>query len=184
MYGISHYHSLLITKRNTPYQGINSLKGKRITYVTEASSGEMYARKLFGGKAPASVENTAYIPSKSHELAISFLQVGRADFAFVKDLVWEENKWRYPDLQVVDEDDGENPNNVFLVSPAVYADYGKELKEILLNIHADPDPQAQQLLSYLNLKKFIATSYPESFSHTAQLVEDAGIDAKTHLFTK
>jgi len=184
IYGINSYHSVLISQRGTPYTGAASVKGKRITYVKEASAGEMYARKLLGGEDPSSVDQTRYIPSKSHELAIQYLRVGRADFAFVKNLVWEKNRWRYPDLVVVDEDNGENPNNVFLVSPAIYALYGEALKQILLNLHTDPDPRAQQLLSYLNLKKFIPTTYPESFSHTAQLVKDAGVDAQSHRFTK
>jgi len=182
--GASTYHSVLLTRRNTPYNGIESVKDRRVTYVTEASSGEFYARKFFSGKAPTSIGDTTYIPSKSHELSVRYLQVGRADFAFVKNLVWEEIKERYPDLQVVDEDDGENPNNIFLVSKAVYATHGEDLKRVLTELHTDPDPMAQQVLTTLNLRRFIAADFPGIFDHTAQLVKDAGIDAKIHRFSR
>ncbi|MCW8826240.1 MAG: phosphate/phosphite/phosphonate ABC transporter substrate-binding protein [Gammaproteobacteria bacterium] len=182
--GTSSYHSVLLSRRNTPYNGVSSVKGKRITYVTEASSGEFYARKLFGGKEPTTVDGTTYIPSKSHELAIRFLRVGRADFAFVKNLVWEEIKEQYPELHMVDQDDGENPNNVFLVSKRVYNEYGDELQKLVLDLHNDPDPMAQHLMKVLNLKRFVATEYPQNFNHTAQLVEDAGIDAQSYQFNK
>jgi ABC-type phosphate/phosphonate transport system substrate-binding protein len=180
--GTSNYHSVMISRRNTPFNDVESLKGKRISYVTESSSGEIYARKLFNGKDPATMDDISYVPSKSHELAIRYLRVGRADFALVKNLVWKELQGSYPDLQIVAEDSGENPNDLLLVSTAVYAEYGEALKKVILNIHSDPDPLAKQLLAQLNLKKFIVTTYPESFNHTAQLVRDAGIDANTYQF--
>ena len=92
------YRSVLITKKGGSYDGVNSVKGKRVTYVKEASSGEAFARKLFGGKKPSDVAGTKYIPSKSHGIGIKQVQAGRADFAFVKNLVWESVKDRYPNL--------------------------------------------------------------------------------------
>ncbi len=182
--GISTYHSVLITKKGMPFRGLESVKGKRVTYVIEASSGEAFARKFFGGKDPASVGNTIYVPSKSHGIAVKQLNAGRADFAFVKNLAWEGMKAKYPDLHIVASDDGENPNNVFLVSPEVYVAYGKQLEAVLLGMDSDSDPLAKQILKVLKLERFIPTPYPQSYNHTASLVQNAGLDPVTHRFSK
>ena len=174
----------MIARTDTPYTGPESLKGKRLTYVLEASSGEAFARKLFGGQVPSSVRNTVYVPSKSHDIAVKQVAMGRADFAFVKNLAWEGLRTKFSDLHQVAADDGENPNNVFLVSKAVYAEYGKRLKAVFLGMGSDTDPAAKRILKILGVKSFIPTSYPDSYTHTARLVQDAGINPETHQFAE
>ncbi len=182
--GVSTYRSVLLTKKGTPFHGVESIQGRRLTYVTEASAGSVVARQFFGGKDPASVAGTAYVPAKSHEIAIRLVQAGRADFAFVKDLSWEALKAESPDLHVVTRVAGEHPGNVLLVSTAIYRIHGKRLESILLDMDSDPDWRARQILDSLGLKRFIPTTYPDDFAHTATLVQDAGLDPGTYRFSR
>lgn len=154
-----------------------------MTYVTEASSGNIFARRFFGGKAPASVADTVFVPAKNHRIAVRLVQAGRADFAFVKDVDWEAVKTRYSDLHVVARDASEHPNNVLVVSPATYRTHGKRLESVLLGMDSDSDWRARKILDALRLKRFISTTYPDDYAHTASLVRDAGLDPSTFRFT-
>ncbi len=182
--GVSTYRSVLLTKKGKPFHGVESIKGRHVTYVTEASSGDVFARWFFGGKAPVSVADTVYIPAKSHKIAVQLVQAGRADFAFVKDLAWKASKAASSDLHVVFRHAGEHPNNVLLISPGTYRTHGKRLESIMLGMDSDPDWRARQILDALGLKRFIPMTYPDDYVHTATLVRDAGLNPSTYSFSE
>ena len=182
--GDSTYHSNLITRKDTPYNGLESVVGKRVTYVTNSASGEIFARAFFKGREPATVEGTVYVPTKNHKMSLKHVQSGKADFAFVKNLTWDKEKSKFPDLHTVAHDTGESPLNVFVVSKDLYEVHGETIERALLGMADDPDPLAKKILQTLKISKFIPTRYPDDYKHSEALAKAAGIDPLTHKFGK
>lgn len=167
--GDSTYHSDLVTKKGTSFKGLESVVGKRVTYVTNSASGEIFARAFFKGREPATVGGTVYVPTKNHTMSLKHVQSGKADFAFVKNLVWDKMKSRFPDLETVEHDTGENPLNVFVVSKELYEAHGEAVEQALLKMEHDPDPLAKKILETLKISKFIPTRYPDDYKHPEAL---------------
>ena len=63
---------------------------------------------LAAGEKPENVYTP--VPAASHLIAINAVQSGAADYAVVKNMVWDPAK--FPGLALVGEDMGENPNNL------------------------------------------------------------------------
>lgn len=167
--GWSTYWAVILAPNGSPKYSNNKkyFKGKRIICSALASSGEFYARSILGPKREL-------IKTGSHGLAISALSKGMADIAIVKNRVWDEEKDKYPNLEKVGEDKGENPNNTLIISFKVNKSLAKEIKKILLGIEADKSNEAKRVKDTLKIKKYISTD-KKDFKHTLKLLKKAGV---------
>jgi len=178
--GATTYKAVVIAKAGTkPFTGIGDFRGKKVAYTMLASSGEAFVRGLLApGEKPASVYTP--VPSASHLIAINAVQSGAADYAVVKNMVWDPAK--FPGLALVGEDKGENPNNTLIMSNAAAAKHGEDIKRLLLKIEGDAGAQAMEVKKLFGIKGFIPTTVAD-FSHTFEIFEKAGINAKSFNFT-
>ena len=119
------------------------------------------------------------VPAASHLIAINAVQSGAADYAVVKDMVWDPAK--FPGLALVGEDKGENPNNTLIMSNAAAAKNGEAVKAQLLKLQADTSAAALALKKAFGIKAFIPTSTAD-FAHTFSLFDKAHINPKTFEF--
>ncbi len=177
--GATTYKAVVIAKEGTkPFAGIDDFRGKKVAYTLLASSGEAFVRGLLpAGEKPESIYTP--VPAASHLIAINAVQSGAADYAVVKNMVWDPAK--FPGLALVGEDKGENPNNTLIMSNAAAGKHGEEVKRLLLKIESDTGAQAAEVKKLFGIKGFIATTNAD-FSHTFEIFEKANINAKTFDF--
>lgn len=183
--GTSTYHALVVAKKGTPkFTGIGDFapgpdgKRKIIAYCAIASAGEVYVRSLL----PAGVHPTdrfSPLVSTSHQAALDALARGIADYAVVKNTVWDPA--RYPSLEVVGTDSRDNPDLALILTPDAHNRYADDLTRILVGLEKDTGEGAVRLRATFGCKGFISTSVADFF-HTYWLMEKAHIDAKTFDF--
>jgi ABC-type phosphate/phosphonate transport system substrate-binding protein len=178
--GATTYKAYVIAREGTkPFAGIADFKGKKVAYTLLASSGEAFVRGLLpAGEKPESVYTP--VPAVSHLAAINAVQSGAADYAVVKNMVWDPAK--FPGLALVGEDKGENPNNTLILSTAAAAKYGEDIKRQLLKLEADNGSLAAEVKKLFGIKGFIPTGVAD-FAHTFEIFEKAHINAKTFAFS-
>jgi ABC-type phosphate/phosphonate transport system substrate-binding protein len=183
--GVSTYKALVIAKKGTPaFKGISDftappgVKRKIIAYCAIASSGEVYVRSLLPpGSRPDDLFSPFVCPS--HEAALQAVNSGVADYAVVKNLLWDAKK--FPGLEVVGTDELENPNMTLLLTPDAYDRYGDDLMKILLGVERDTGEGAGRLKSTFGCRRFLPTSASD-YVHTFFLMEKAHVDARTFDF--
>ena len=176
--GYSTYWAVIIAPKGSPaFAGsAEYFKNKRVIFTSMASSGEFYFQSL-----PNSADmNATRIKAESHGDAIESLDKGRADIAIVKNRVWDSVKQKYPNLAMVGEDRGENPDGTLIVSETMPLSMRAKLSADLLAIQNDPSPEAQAVKSGMKISGFIKTT-PQDFEHTLALLHKAGIN-KSLLF--
>jgi len=178
--GATTYKAYIIAKEGTkPFAGIDDFRGKKVAYTLLAASGEAFVRGLLPvGEKPESVYTP--VPAASHLIAINAVQSGAADYAVVKNMVWDPAK--FPGLALVGEDKGENPNNTLIMSNAAAARHGEDIKRQLLKLESDTGAQAAEVKKLFGIKGFTPTSKAD-FSHTFGIFERANINAKTFDFS-
>ncbi len=176
MNGFSTYRALVIARRRTkPFTGIGDFAGKRVAYTLLASSGEVYVRSLLPpGTQPGSLFTP--VPAASHLRAVQAVERGEADYAVIKDLVF--NRVAFPDLEVVGMDPSANPNMTLILTPGAMKRFGKELRASLLYLEGDETIEAGDVRKEFLCSKFIPTT-EDDFRHTYDLMKKAGIDPKT-----
>jgi ABC-type phosphate/phosphonate transport system substrate-binding protein len=177
--GATTYKAVIIAKEGTkPFAGIGDFRGKKVAYTLLASSGEAFVRGLLpAGEKPENVYTP--VPAASHLIAINAVQSGAADYAVVKNMVWDPAK--FPGLVLVGEDKGENPNNTLILSNAAAGKHGEDIKRLLLKIEADTGAPAMEVKKLFGIKGFIPTTNAD-FTHTFEIFEKANINAKTFDF--
>ena len=177
--GATTYKAVIIAKEGTkPFAGIGDFRGKKVAYTLLASSGEAFVRgMLAAGEKPESVYTP--VPAASHLIAINAVQSGAADYAVVKNMVWDPAK--FPGLALVGEDKGENPNNTLIMSNAAASKHGEDIKRLLLKLESDSGAPAMEVKKLFGIKGFIPTTNAD-FSHTFEILEKAGIDPKAFDF--
>jgi len=177
--GATMYKAVIVAKEGTKlFAGIDDFRGKKVAYTLLASSGEAYARGLLpAGEKPESVYTP--VPAASHQIAINAVQSGAADYAVVKNLVWDPAK--FPGLVQVGEDKGENPNNTLIMSNAAADKHGEDVRRILLKIESDTGAQAMDVKKLFGVKAFVTTTNAD-FKHTFGIFEKANINPTTFDF--
>lgn len=171
--GATTYHALVVTMAGAkPFGGLADLRGKKVACCALASAGEIYLRGLL---APGEKLESVLTPviTATHQGALSAVESGEADFAVVKNLVWDPRK--YGRLAVVGEDKEENPNNTLILTTAAFEKYGEEIAKILLRMGNDTSFGALDMKKAMGAKGFIPTT-PADFSSTYRLIEKARID--------
>ena len=171
--GNSTYWAVVIAPKGSPkFSGsINYFNGKKVLLTALASSGEFYFRSLAG----AARSNATLLKAASHGAAIDALnRKGQADIAIVKNRVWDKMKDKYPDLMLVGEDKGENPDNTLIVSKKVSSALTEKVSAALLAVKEDASPEAQAVKSSMEIQGFLKTT-SKDFEHTLSLLKKAGV---------
>jgi ABC-type phosphate/phosphonate transport system substrate-binding protein len=101
--------------------------------------------------------------------------------AIVKNRVWDKLKDKYPDLMLVGQDKGENPDNTLIVSKKVSSGLAEKVKAALLAVKEDASPEAEAVKSSMEIQGFIKTT-SKDFEHTLPLLKKAGV-TKSFNFT-
>lgn len=168
--GPSTYHGVVITTRGAPrFDGTGAwFAGKRVIFAPLASAGEYYFQSF-------SPPRTA-VPLKaaSHGAALDALARGQADVAVVKNHIWTRERAKYPALQQVAEDTGENPDGSLVVSRALAADAAKRIASALTALGADASPAAAAAKASLKITGYAAAA-PSDYAHTLELLKKAGV---------
>jgi ABC-type phosphate/phosphonate transport system substrate-binding protein len=141
--------------------------GKKIMCSSLATSGEFFARSFLG-------RERNLMKAGSHGIAIEALAKGVADVAIVKNRVWDAVKNNYPNIAVVGQDVGENPDNTLIVSYKTDKEAVARVREVLLNLENDNSREAIEVRKSLDVTRYIATT-DEDFSHTLPLLDKAGV---------
>lgn len=177
--GATTYKAVVIAKEGTkPFSGIADFRGKKVAYTLLASSGEAFVRGLLAASETPEKVYTP-VPAASHLIAINAVQSGAADYAVVKNMVWDPAK--FPGLALVGQDKGENPNNTLIMSNAAAARHGDDIKRLLLALEADGGAPAMEVKKLFGIKAFIPTTAAD-FTHTFEIFEKANINAKSFDF--
>jgi ABC-type phosphate/phosphonate transport system substrate-binding protein len=171
--GYSTYWAVVIAPKGSPeFSGsIDYFKGKKVLLTALASSGEFYFRSLAG----SAQSNATLLKAASHGAAIDALDhKGQADYAIVKNRVWDKLKDKYPNLMLVGEDKGENPDNTLIVSKKVSSALAEKVSAALLALKEDVSPQAQAAKRSMEIQGFLKTTLKD-FEHTLSLLKKAGV---------
>ena len=171
--GYSTYWAVVIAPKGSPkFSGsIDYFNGKKVLLTALASSGEFYFRSLAG----SAQSNATLLKAASHGAAIDALNHrGQADYAIVKNRVWDKVKDKYPNLMLVGEDKGENPDNTLIVSKKVSPALTGKVNAALLDLKEDVSPQAEAVKRSMEIQGFLKTTLKD-FEHTLQLLKKAGV---------
>ncbi len=170
--GYSTYRAVIIGKKGSPkFSGTaKDFVGKKLAFTSLASSGDFYYHSLPGADNASITE----VKSISHGAAIEAVSKGQADFAIVKNRIWDSVKDKYPDLAQVGEDKGENPDNTLIVSNVIPPALSTKVADILLGLKDDQSPEAAEVRKSLAIQGFIKTTN-QDFDHTIELLKKADV---------
>ncbi|MBA3012214.1 MAG: phosphate/phosphite/phosphonate ABC transporter substrate-binding protein [Proteobacteria bacterium] len=170
--GWSTYWAVVIGPKNSKRftQNTDYFDNKRVIFCSLASAGEFYFHSLEGG-VPAYV---TILKASSHGAALDALARQAADFAIVKNRVWDKAEQNYPGLMRVGEDPGENPDGTLIVSVKTEKAIAMKLRDALLALKDDPSASALTVKKELKITEFITTTV-EDFKSTLQLLKKAGV---------
>jgi ABC-type phosphate/phosphonate transport system substrate-binding protein len=171
--GFSTYWAVIIAPKGSPkFTGsADYFEMRKVIFCSLASSGEFFyhavpnIRKL----------NATLLKAGSHGAAIETLARGLADIAIVKNRVWDKMKDAHPELVLVGEDTGENPDGTLIVSKKADPRLVSKVTAALLAVKENVSPEANEVCEKLNIKGFIKTT-PADFKHTLELLKKAGVD--------
>jgi ABC-type phosphate/phosphonate transport system substrate-binding protein len=165
----STYHAVVIAPKGSPrFAGARSFDGKRVIFAALASAGEFYFHSV-GTSKPAAVLKAA-----SHGAAVDALSRGQADVAVVKNHVWTSERAKFPGLELVGEDNGENPDGSFVVSRKLEPARARALAALLVGLKGDGSPEAAAAKSALKIQGYIPCTVKD-FEHTLGLLKRAGV---------
>jgi ABC-type phosphate/phosphonate transport system substrate-binding protein len=178
--GHSTYWTVVLAPKGSPqFTGsADYFKGKKVIFTSLASAGEFYFDSLPGVAQTDAIRLTA----DSHGDAIEALDKGQADIAIVKNRVWDSVQSRYPNIMVVGEDKGENPDSTLIVSVNVPLSLRAKIAADLVAMQSDPSPEAQAAKKSMKIFGFIKTT-DKDFGHTLALLKNAGV-TRSFLFAQ
>jgi ABC-type phosphate/phosphonate transport system substrate-binding protein len=168
--GVSTYHAVVVAPRGSPaFSGAPGyFAGKRVIFSALASAGEFFFHSV-GRSRPS-----ALLRAASHGAAIDALARGQADVAIVKNHVWNKEKGKYPSLEAVGEDSGENPDGTLILSKKLAPTTAREIAAALLALEGDASPAAVAARDSLRIRGFVAAT-EKDFAHTLALLRKAGV---------
>ena len=168
--GTSTYSAVVIAPKGAPaFTGTGAyFNDKRVIFTSLASAGEFYFRSV-GASKPKEIMKAA-----SHGAAIDALSRGQADVAIVKNRVWDKEKGKYPSLQKVGEDAGENPDMTLIVTRKMDPKFAQKITDVLLGIKNDTSPEASAVKNSLQVREYIKTNM-DDFGHTFGLLKKSGV---------
>ncbi len=171
--GHSTYWAVVIARKGTPkFTGAaDYFSGKKVIFTSLASSGDFYFHSLPGIEKVKATE----IKAASHGAALDALEKGEADIAIVKNRVWDATKDKYPNLTLVGEDKGQNPDGTLIVSKKIPPALETRIADALLALKGDTSAEAAAAKQSLGIQGYIRTTLKD-FDHTLSLIKKAGAD--------
>lgn len=145
-------------------------KGKKVLASRLASSGEFFYRSVPGIKDAGS----KYLPAANHGAAIDALAKGAGDAAVVKVWVWESMKEKYPQLAMVGQDRGENPDGTLIIANTADKAIVEKVSSAIFGINDDYSAAAEAVREGMKLRFFTKTTGAD-FEHTLALLKRAGV---------
>jgi ABC-type phosphate/phosphonate transport system substrate-binding protein len=172
--GHSTYWAVVIGPKGSPaaFTGkADFFQGKRVALTPLASSGEFYYRSLPGaGNATCTLLKTT-----SHAAALDAVMRGQADYAIIKNRVWDSTSAKFSPLAKLGEDKaGENPDGTLMVSRRADKALGPKLLSTLLALKVDASAEAAAVKAGLAITHFVPTG-KNDFQHTVGLLRKAGV---------
>jgi len=92
----------------------------------------------------------------------------------VKNRAWDKMKDKYPNLMLVGQDKGENPDNTLIVSKQVSSALAEKVRAALLAVKEDASPEAEAVKNSMAIQGFLKTTSTD-FEHTLSLLKQAGV---------
>lgn len=171
--GRSTYWAAVVGSKGAPhYTGTaDYFAGKTVTMAELASSGEVYFRSLPG----IDKVGTEIVCAPSHQAAIEALVRKEADYAVVKIWTWESLQEKYPQLQLIGEDAGENPEGTLVIARKTKKELADKMVAALFGLNRDYGERAQAVRDSLGIRFFTKTNVHD-FDHTLHLLRQAGVD--------
>lgn len=171
--GHSTYWAVIVAPKGSPrFSGkADYFKGKKVLATALASSGEFYFRSIPGIRKVGA----ELLYAANHGAAIDALAKGAADLAIVKVWVWESMKDQYPNLEMVGQDNGENPDGTLIVAKRANQALVAKVTAALLALNDDHSPEADAVRDEMEMKSFIRTTVKD-FEHNLALLRKAGVD--------
>ena len=171
--GRSTYWAVVIGhKGDRPFNGdAGYFRNKKVTFSAMASSGEFFYRAIPGINNVGAQASLA----GNHQAAIDKLNKGEADFAIIKNTVWDSLKNKYPNLEQIGQDGGQNPNETLIISNKTSPETIKEVLNALLTV--EKNPAAAAVREVMAIKGFQLTT-TNDFAHTLSLLKRAGVTAE------
>jgi ABC-type phosphate/phosphonate transport system substrate-binding protein len=171
---ISTYWAVIVARKGTPaYTGDPSIfEGKKVICTAVASSGEYFYKAIIAGAGKTI--NAKLLIAPSHNAAIEAVANDAADYAIVKNRVWDKLKGKYDQLEQVGSDKGENPDGTLMVSVKADQQIAGQIASAMLAVGEDTSESAVAVKSKLGIECFIKTDRTD-FSHTLQLLQQAGV---------
>ena len=159
--GKSTYHGLMFMRKDSGIRFIRDMAGKRFAFVDKATTaGYLLPLAYF---KQHKVNYRTYLKESyytgTHEDAIYDVLNRKADIGVAKNTVYErlaDSDARIKNELVVLERSPDVPENVLAIRKDLADDVKKNLTEVILNMHNDPEGRA--LLEVFGARKFIATS--------------------------
>lgn len=168
--GVSTYNAVVVAPKGSPkFTGsADYFGGKKVIFSPLASAGEFYYRSLGPSKAKEIMK------AANHGAALDALARGAADVAVVKNHVWNKEKGKYPNLVMLFEDTGQNPDGTLIVSKKMNPAMVQKISDALLAIKTDGSPEARAAMDSLKIREFIKTTEAD-FKHTVTMLKKAGV---------
>ncbi|MDD5595967.1 MAG: phosphate/phosphite/phosphonate ABC transporter substrate-binding protein [Candidatus Omnitrophica bacterium] len=182
--GISTYRGMILVRRGSNISNVAQMKGKRLALVHQATfAGYLFPLFYFQEHGVKDLKGyfSQVIFCGGHDSAIFALLKGQADIATPKDLVYQRLIKENPDLEkklevlTVSEP---VPSNAFCVSGDLDPGLKGKLKDILINLHKDPN-SLPILESLGGVTKFIETK-DEDYRPLYETIRILGIDLNTY----
>ncbi len=157
-YGETVYYSYLIVNRNSPFQKLNDLKGKRFAFTDPLSNTGMLVPTYMLAKMMETPDSFfgKYFYVGAHDKAIQAVAAEAVDGAAVDSLIWEYMNSISPALT--------SKTRIILKSPpygippvvvpkGIDPQLREQLRKILLEAHKDP--KGAEILKHMHIDRFV-----------------------------
>lgn len=158
VHGVTVYHSYILAHRDSSYNSLNDLRGKKFAFTDpDSNTGSLVPTYMLArrGETPASFFRE-YFYSNSHDNSIKAVADGQADGAAVDSLIWEFLNTINPALtsrtKIIEKSP---PYGIppIVVHPAMDAATKKQLKQIFLTLHEEKE--SALLLAKIQVDRFV-----------------------------
>lgn len=181
--GVSTYHGLIFSRRDSRIRAAKDMRGKRFVFVDKATTaGYLLPLAYFekqGIKDYKTYFRETYFAG-THEYAIMDVLNKKADIGAAKNTVYErmaKDDDRIGKELIILEKSPDVPENGLAVRKDLDDPIKKRLKDALLNMHSDPD--ARSVLKNFGARRFIETT-DKDYDPVYKYAKDVGLNLATY----
>jgi phosphonate transport system substrate-binding protein len=181
--GISTYHGLLFVRKDSGIRSAEDMAGKRFAFVDKATTAG-YILPLVYFKEQGIKDYKAFLKETyftgTHEDAIYDVLNKKADIGAAKNTVFfklSAKDSRIKNELVILQRSPDVPENCLAVRKDLDASVKHKLKQVLLNMHTDPD--GIEVLRNFGAEKFIETT-TDDYASVYQYAQEIGLNLETY----